>query len=100
MPPSATSTRAIRARSVPFSDTVRRAISIACDKISRLEIENDFLKTQIASKDTQIAALLERDHETNALINGLQRMLAPLLSAPDASRREDPPQQSQPPERG
>lgn len=60
----------------------------------QLESENVFLKTQIASKDTQIAALLERDHETNALINGLQRMLAPLLSAPDASRREDPPHQT------
>jgi hypothetical protein len=32
--------------------------------------------------------LLERDHETNTLINGLQRMLAPLLSAPDASRHD------------
>jgi hypothetical protein len=51
--------------------------------LSQLETENSFLKTQVAVKDTQIAALLERDHETNALINGLQRMLAPLLGAPD-----------------
>jgi hypothetical protein len=30
--------------------------------------------------------LQERAHETNALINGLQRLLAPLLSAPDRTR--------------
>jgi hypothetical protein len=51
--------------------------------VSQLENENSFLKTQVAVKDTQIAALLERDHETNSLINGLQRMLAPLLGSPD-----------------
>jgi hypothetical protein len=59
--------------------------------LTQLESENVFLKSQITSKDTQIAALLERDHETNALINGLQRMLGPLLAAPDAGRREGPP---------
>ena len=62
--------------------------------LTQLESENVFLKSQITSKDTQIAALLERDHETNTLINGLQRMLAPLLTAPDANRREDPPTQA------
>ena len=61
--------------------------------LTQLESENVFLKSQITSKDTQIAALLERDHETNTLINGLQRMLAPLLTAPEATRREDPPRQ-------
>jgi hypothetical protein len=50
--------------------------------VSQLETENTFLKTQVSVKDTQIAALLERDHETNALINGLQRMLGPLLLVP------------------
>jgi len=60
--------------------------------VSQLATENAFLKTQVAVKDTQIGALLERDHETNALINGLQRMLGPLLSAP---QKVDPgPQQS------
>jgi hypothetical protein len=60
--------------------------------VSQLEIENAFLKTQVSVKDTQIAALLERDHETNALINGLQRMLGPLLASP---QKVDPdPQQS------
>jgi hypothetical protein len=37
-------------------------------------------------KDTQIAELQERAHETNSLINGLQRLLAPLLSAPERDR--------------
>jgi hypothetical protein len=63
-------------------DTSRQAA--AEDRyMSQLETENSFLKTQVAVKDTQIAALLERDHETNSLINGLQRMLAPLLGSPD-----------------
>jgi len=38
-----------------------------------------FLKDQVLVKDTQIAALLERDKETNYLVRGLQQMLAPLL---------------------
>jgi hypothetical protein len=38
-----------------------------------------FLRDQAQVKDTQIAALLERDRETNYLVRGLQQMLAPLL---------------------
>ena len=68
--------------------------------LTQSKSENAFLKSQITSKDTQIAALLERDHETNALINGLQRMLGPLLSAPEASRRDGPPHQPDQQERG
>jgi hypothetical protein len=37
------------------------------------------LRGQISVKDNTIAALLERDRETNHLIAGLQRMLTPLL---------------------
>jgi hypothetical protein len=51
--------------------------------VAALERENAFLRGQIAVKDTQIGELQERAHETNALINGLQRLLAPLLSAPE-----------------
>jgi hypothetical protein len=47
--------------------------------VARLENENEFLRGQIAVKDNQIGALLERDRETNFLIRGLQTMLAPLL---------------------
>lgn len=65
--------------------------SVATDDryLTQLESENVFLKSQITSKDTQIAALLERDHETNALINGLQRMLGPLLGSANPSQREN-----------
>ncbi|MGH2506396.1 MAG: hypothetical protein ACRDHZ_03120 [Ktedonobacteraceae bacterium] len=54
--------------------------------VDLLERENEFLRTQIAVKDTQISELQERAHETNSLINGLQRLLAPLLSAPERTR--------------
>jgi hypothetical protein len=54
--------------------------------VAALERENEFLRGQITVKDTQISELQERAHETNALINGLQRLLAPLLSAPDRTR--------------
>ena len=54
--------------------------------VARLESENfllreqkDFYRNQVEVKDTQIAALLERDKETNYLVRGLQTMLAPLL---------------------
>jgi hypothetical protein len=56
--------------------------------VARLESENGFLRSQVAVKDKQIAEMLERGHETNSLINGLQRMLAPLLGAPDRTRGE------------
>jgi hypothetical protein len=47
-----------------------------------LERENAFLRDQVNKKDQQIEALLERDRETNVLVQGLQRMLAPLLGGP------------------
>ena len=48
-----------------------------------LERENEFLRAQITVTDSQLSELQERAHETNALINGLQRLLAPLLSGPE-----------------
>ncbi len=51
--------------------------------IAALERENDFLRGQVAVKDDQIKDLTERARETNHLIGGLQKLLAPLLSAPD-----------------
>jgi hypothetical protein len=50
--------------------------------VELLERENAFLRDQVQIKDQQIGALLERDRETNFLVQGLQRMLAPLLGAP------------------
>ena len=46
---------------------------------SLLREQKDFYRSQVEVKDTQIAALLERDKETNYLVRGLQTMLAPLL---------------------
>jgi hypothetical protein len=50
--------------------------------VALLERENDFLRDQIARKDhqieqrdTQIQSMIERDRETNVLIQGLQRLL-------------------------
>ena len=56
--------------------------------IARLEGEVEFLRAQVGTKDAQIKELTERSRETNVLIGGLQRMLAPLLTAPE--KREQP----------
>ena len=55
---------------------------VAPNYVERIEKENDFLRQQIGVKDdqlkvkdTQIAAMLERDKETNFLIRGLQTLL-------------------------
>ena len=53
--------------------------------VAALERENEFLREQIAVKDEQIKEQTARARETNILIDGLQRMLAPLLSAPERS---------------
>lgn len=57
--------------------------------VARVESENEFLRRQVAVKDEQIGALLERDRETNLLISGLQRLLAPLLATPERAREHD-----------
>ena len=46
---------------------------------SLLREQKEFYRNQVEVKDTQIAALLERDKETNYLVRGLQTMVAPLL---------------------
>lgn len=51
-------------------------------EVGRLAEDRDFLRGQIKTKDGQIAALLERDRETNILVRGLQQMLSPLLGGP------------------
>ncbi|MDR3572033.1 MAG: hypothetical protein P4L81_07695 [Candidatus Pacebacteria bacterium] len=55
-----------------------------------LREQGEFFRHQIEVKDTQIAALLERDKETNYLVRGLQTMLAPLLGrGANADHRAD-----------
>lgn len=51
-------------------------------EVERLSEDRTFLRQQIATKDEQIASLLERDRETNILVRGLQQMLSPLLGRP------------------
>ena len=69
------------------SDDLSRQVATPIPDDSRyvaaLERENDFLRGQITVKDTQISELTERSRETNVLIGGLQRLLAPLLGSPD-----------------
>jgi hypothetical protein len=45
-----------------------------------------FLRGEVSVKNDQIKDLTERARETNHLIGGLQRMLAPLLGRPDEPR--------------
>lgn len=58
-------------------------------EVDRLHDDIVFLRTQIATKDEQIAALLERDKETNFLVRGLQQMLTPLLGSSLPNRADD-----------
>jgi hypothetical protein len=51
--------------------------------ITRLEGEVEFLREENATMNAQIKELTERSRETNLLIGGLQRMLAPLLGSPN-----------------
>ena len=61
-----------------------------------LREQKDFYRNQVEVKDTQIAALLERDKETNYLVRGLQTMLAPLLGrGGSADRRQEDDQQAE-----
>jgi hypothetical protein len=62
----------------PQSDMSRYVAQIESEN-AMLKEHVAFLKEQAQVKDTQIAALLERDKETNYLVKGLQTMLAPLL---------------------
>jgi hypothetical protein len=69
-------------------DVVSRPVATDNRVVELLERENEFLRGQVAVKDQQIADMQERAHETNSLINGLQRLLAPLLAAPDRARAD------------
>lgn len=67
-------------------DMSRQAAAVEAESsryVARLEGEVDFLRGQITTKDLQIKELSERSRETNVLIGGLQRLLAPLLGSPD-----------------
>jgi hypothetical protein len=75
------------------STSTDQSRQVATQYVARLEGENEFLRGQIGVKDKTIEALLERDRETNHLVAGLQKMLAPLLGRSEG-RAGDPPQNS------
>jgi hypothetical protein len=83
---AATSTDELRP--IATADAVSRPVAADTRIIELLESENQFLREQVNVKDKQIAEQQERAHETNALVSGLQRLLAPLLSSPDRTREE------------
>ena len=70
-------------RQAPASPDVSRPVAPEDRYVKLLENDNEFLRGQVATKDAQIKELTERSRENNHLVAGLQRMLAPLLGAPD-----------------
>jgi len=66
-------------RPAPTQPDTSRIVGLLENENASLREQNVFFRDQIGVKDTQIAALLERDKETNYLVRGLQTMLAPLL---------------------
>ena len=66
-------------RRTPLQPDTSRFVAHLENENSMLRDQVVFLREQVGVKDTQIAALLERDKETNYLVRGLQTMLAPLL---------------------
>jgi hypothetical protein len=92
-----------RVRPSPVNDRAQKPDVTAPVESSRyvelLEKVNVAQAEEIKIKNEQIAALLERDRETNFLIRGLQTMLTPLLGrASDAGRAAGQP--SDDPNRG
>ena len=79
----------VERQSAPESDKSGLVAVLERENVSLRE-QGEFFRHQIEVKDTQIAALLERDKETNYLVRGLQTMLAPLLGrGANADHRPD-----------
>lgn len=71
-------------RPQPDSDRVENPAIVPAEKspyVALLERVNEAQAGEIKIKNEQIAALLERDRETNFLIRGLQTILTPLLNS-------------------
>jgi hypothetical protein len=56
--------------------------------VARIESENNFLRGQVAVKDSQISALTEHAKQTTTTLGALQRLIAPLIGSPDPYRSE------------
>jgi hypothetical protein len=85
----------------PSNDDQRRTVAADTTDMSRyvvrLESENDFLKGQVSVKDGQIAVLqetvkqiIERDKETNTLMQGFQRLFSSMLGSPQGKKAAPP----------
>ena len=83
---AATAAPASRPDATSPSDTSRYVAQLEREVV-RADEDRSFLRGQIKTKDEQIAALLERDKETNFLVRGLQQMLTPLLGGRRAATR-------------
>ena len=84
---AATAAPASRPDATSPSDTSRYVAQLEREVV-RADEDRSFLRGQIKTKDEQIAALLERDKETNFLVRGLQQMLTPLLGGRRAEPRD------------
>ena len=74
----------------PLQPDVSRYVAGLEREVERLLEDKNFDREQIKTKDSQIAALLERDRETNILVRGLQQMIPQLLGiAPRQHRDRD-----------
>jgi hypothetical protein len=79
----------VERQSAPEPDT-SGLVAVLERENAGLREQGEFFRHQIEVKDTQIAALLERDKETNYIVRGLQTMLAPLLGrGENANHRTD-----------
>lgn len=72
------------------TDLMSRHVALLEREVERLTEDKEFLREQVRTKDQQIASLLERDKETNFLVQGLQKMLSPLLGYGRRSEPEEP----------
>lgn len=72
----------------PHHSHLREIISIKDEQIDMLQSQLATANNQIAMKDEQIGEMLERGHETNHLIQNLQRMIG-LPERRSSSRFED-----------
>ena len=77
--PAATTETPVSPPSAPPQPDVSRYVAGLEREVERLLEDKKFDREQINTKDSQIAALLERDRETNILVRGLQQMIPQLL---------------------
>jgi hypothetical protein len=82
-------TRDTNPNPAPTSNDLSRLVATEDKYVAKLEHENEFLRQQVGVKDTQIQVLqntvqniVERDKETNVLMQGFQRLFTSLIDAP------------------